>query len=123
MKKLLCVALILMLLFPACSFADPEIDFYCGYAHTEIRKDGTPVMYMIYFSEDHTCYFLVQSFNTDGPGFGRSYVGVWEYLSGGDIYAQTGDNTGITFRIIESLGSLVDKSTMQSYHPFSALFD
>lgn len=126
MKKRLSVflalALSLALILPAFSLADPELDFFDGYAHMELFKDGAPVMYMIYFNEDNTCYFVVQAFHTDGPGIGRAHVGTWEYLGDGYVYAQTGDNTGTTFKIIESLGSLMDVDTMQAYHPFSVLF-
>lgn len=126
MKKLITVVLALVLslvlLLPSCSLADPEVDFFSGYAHLEVFKDGTPVMYMIYFAEDYTCYFVVQAFTSDGPSIGRAHVGTWEYTSDGDVYAQTGDNTSITFRIIEAVNGLIDMATMQAYHPFSAQF-
>lgn len=122
MKRFLALFVLLVLL-PVASLSDnPEIDFYSGYAHMEVLKDGSPAMYMIYFAEDYTCYFLVQTFHTDGPGLGRSYVGHWSYTADGDVYAKTGENTDITFKL-SSLGSIVDRSTMQVYEPFSALMD
>ena len=123
MKRLLAVLLILsVLLSSAALAAEREIDFYYGYAHLEVTKDGSPVMYVIYFSEDYTCYFLVQAFHKDKPGLGRSYVGHWSYTADGDVFAKTGENTDITFKI-SSLGSIVDRSTMQVYEPFDALID
>lgn len=121
MKRFFCIVLVLVLL-PLFALADPEIDFFSGYAHMELFKDGAPVMYMIYFNEDHTCYFVVQSFHPDGPGIGRAHVGAWEYTSDGDIYAETGDNTGTTFHIIEAVGGLIDRGTMQAYFPFSVVY-
>lgn len=121
MKKLLALILILSLLIPAASFAlDREVDPYYGYAHIEVSKDGTPFMSVIYFAENQTCYFLTQMFWADEPGLGRAYIGTWGYTADGDVYAKTGDNTDITFAI-SSLGSLVDKETMDVYEPFSCL--
>lgn len=124
MKKLITVILILFLLLPAAALAEstPEIDFYYGYAHIEVTRQGLPVMYMIYFAEDHTCYFTVQAFNSDSPSIGRAHVGTWEYTPDGEVYAKTGENTDITFHIVKS-GSIVDKSTMQVYLKVDALFD
>jgi hypothetical protein len=122
MRKLITVILILALLLPAAAMAlDKEIDFYYGYAHIEILRDGSPVMYTIYFAEDQTCYFNVQAFYHDEPGIGRSHVGVWGYTADGEVFAKTGNNTDITFHI-NSSGALVDKETMQVYEPISALF-
>lgn len=121
MKKLFAVILILALLLPAASLAlDREIDFYYGYAHIEIAKDGSPFMSVIYFAEDQTCYYLTQLFRHDEPGLGRAYVGTWGYTADGDVFAKTGDNTSRTFAI-SSLGAIVDKETMEVFDRFDAL--
>ncbi|MBO7663633.1 MAG: hypothetical protein J6U01_09710 [Clostridia bacterium] len=122
MKKTIALILILALVVPVSSLAlDREIDYFGGYAHIEIRKDNSPVMYMIYFAEDYTCYYLVQSFDTDGPGLGRSFVGTWGYTADGSVHAKIGNNTSITFKI-SSLGSIVDMETMQVYEFFDGLY-
>jgi len=125
MKKLFSVILALVFLFSAAALSESEkeLDFYGGYAHMEIWKDNTPVMYVIYFAEDHTCYYLVQSFNNDGPGVGRAHVGTWEYTPDGEVYAKTGDNTDITFHITNIAGqNIIDTKTKQVYEYFNALF-
>ena len=122
MKRFFILIMILALVVPVASFAlEREIDYFGGYAHMDIKKDHAPVMYMIYFSEDYTCYYLVQSFYTDGPGLGRSYVGTWGYTAEGDVHAKVGDNVSITFRI-SSTGAIVDMDTMQVYEYFNGLF-
>ena len=121
MKKL-CALLLILVLLPVVSLADPTIDFFSGYAHVEIFPDGTPVMYMIYFHEDHTCYFLVQAFNASSPGPNRAHVGHWEYGEGGHVLAQTSEFMTTDFSIIEAVNGLVDTGTMQAYHPFSVQF-
>ena len=121
MKKILSFILILVLVFPALAFAEEyEIDEFYGYAHMEVSADGSPVMYMIYFAPDQTCYFTVQSFRHEEPGLGRAYVGTWGYTADGDVFAKTGDNTSRTFAI-SSLGSIVDKETMEVFDRFDAL--
>ena len=122
MKKILSFILILALVLPALAFAEEyEIDEFYGYAHMDVSADGSPVMYMIYFAPDHT----VQSFRHEEPGLGRAYVGTWEYMDDRCIFAKTGDNTDITFKMVKFAGSitLVDRATMQVYEPFSVIMD
>ena len=124
MKKILSFILILVLVFPALAFAEEyEIDEFYGYAHMDVFADGSPVMYMIYFAPDQTCYFTVQSFRHEEPGLGRAYVGTWEYMDDRCIFAKTGDNTDITFKMVKFAGSitLVDRATMDVYEPFSVI--
>lgn len=123
MKKLITIILILAMLLPAVTLAEEnkEIDYYGGYAHIEISKDDTPIMYVIYFAEDYKCYFLAQAFDSKRPTIGRAFVGNWGYTSDGEVHAVTGENTEITFHIT-SFGDIVDKETMQVYEYFSGLY-
>lgn len=122
MRKLIALVLILVLALPAAAFADDvrEVDYYYGYGHIEIAKDGSPYMSIIYFAQDHTCYYLTQMFWHDEPGLGRSYIGTWEYTDNGEVFAKTGNNTSMTLHIT-MFGSLVDTETMAVYEKFDAL--
>ena len=86
-----------------------------------MQTTGAPTMTMLYLSADHTCYFVIQSFRTDEPGLGRSYVGTWNIQSDGTVYAKTGNNSDLTLTLYSNNIS-VDKSTMEVYvniTPFS----
>lgn len=121
MKRFFLFLLSLSLMLPAAALAlDREVDPYYGYAHIEVSKDGVPFMTVIYFSEDQTCYYLTQLFQSDGVGLGRAYVGMWGYTADGEVFAKTGDNTTRTFHIT-SLDDLVDVETMEVFERFSAL--
>lgn len=121
MKKLITIILVLAVLLPVSALAlDREVDPFYGYAHMEVSASGVPFMTVIYFAENKVCYFLTQMFFSDKPGTGRAYIGTWEYTSDGDVFAKVGDNVSKTFKIT-SLGSLVDRNTMEVYEEFSAL--
>ena len=92
MKKLLAVVLILALLLPVAALAD-DSDVVGCWAHYELLTTGCPAMEMIYLAEDHTCYFLIQSFDHDAAGLGRTHVGTWEMQSDGTVLAKTGNNS------------------------------
>lgn len=121
MKKLIALILAVALLLPAAAFALDEIDTDYGYAHMEVTRDGSPYMAVIYFAEDHTCYYLAQMFRHDEPGLGRAYIGTWEYTDEGYVFAKIGDNTSITFKVVSSLHAIVDRTTMEVYDRFDAL--
>jgi len=123
MKRFVTLFLALALILPAASLAaDPEVSKYCGYAHIEIAKDGSPVVTVIYFAQDQTCYYLAQAFRHDETGLGRSYIGTWGYTADGNVFAKTGDNTSRTFGIASD-GSLVDKETWEVFSMFDALMN
>ena len=113
MKKALTVFLILAVLLPFAVLAD-ESDVVGCWAHYELQTDGTPLMSMLYLAEDHTCYFIIQSFNHDGAGLGRAYVGAWSMNSDGSVYAKTGNNSQTDLRFV-SENIAVEKSTMEVY--------
>lgn len=92
MKKLLAIILIVALLLPVAALAD-DSDVVGCWAHYELLTTGCPSMEMIYLAEDHTCYFLIQSFDHDEAGLGRTYVGTWEIQSDGTVLAKTGNNS------------------------------
>lgn len=94
MKKLLAIILIVALLLPVAALAD-DSDVVGCWAHYELLTTGCPSMEMIYLAEDHTCYFIIQSFRHDEAGLGRTYVGTWEMQSDGTVLAKTGDNSSI----------------------------
>ena len=122
MKKLILVSLVLVLLLlpPSALALEAEIDYYCGYGCIQVAKDGSPYIAVIYFAEDHTCYYMVQLFRHGESGLGRVHVGFWGYNADGTIFAQTGDNTTSTFKIT-SLGSIVETSTLEVYNPFDGI--
>ena len=123
MKKLLALFLSLVFVFSFASAESFELDPFYAYAHAEVTNDGAPFMSVIYFAEDGTCYFLAQMFFHDHAGYGRTYVGTWEYTPEGYIHAKTGDNTDIIFKVVNIAGSvsLVDRATLQVYEQFSIL--
>ena len=92
MKKLLAIILIVALLLPFSAFAD-DSDVVGCWAHYELLTTGCPAMEMIYLAEDHTCYFLIQSFDHDAAGLGRTFVGTWEMQADGTVLAKTGNNS------------------------------
>ena len=123
MKKFLALLFALVLIVSAAFCESMPFDEYCyfyGYGHIEVLKSGAPYMSIIYLSEDHTCYYLTQMFNTDEPRLGRAYVGTWETLDDGNIFAKIGDNTSRTLKP-SALGSLVDVETLEVFSPFDAL--
>ena len=122
MKKLAALILALVLVLPVSALAfEDEIDTDYGYAHMEVSSDGSPYMAVIYFAEDHTCYYLAQFFHHDAPGIGRAYVGTWEYTDEGYVHAKIGENSEITFRVFSSMNAIVDRKTMDVYDRFDAL--
>jgi hypothetical protein len=95
MKKLITVILILSMLLPAAALAG-ESDVVGCWAYYSVSSSGTPSMEMIYLADDHTCYFLIQSFDHDEPSLGRAFVGTWEMQQDGSVFAKTGNNTNTT---------------------------
>jgi len=124
MKKIVAMILILTLLLSAAAMADTNdsVDEYYAYAHASVAKDGSPIMMIIYFAKDQTCYYVAQAFHHDSAGIGRAYVGTWGYTADGYIFAKIGDNTSLKLKP-SVLGSLVDTETMSVYEPFSVLMD
>lgn len=123
MKKLIALFFALALVFSAASCESMPFDeygYFYGYGHIEVAKSGAPYMAILYLAEDHTCYYLTQMFNTDEPRLGRAYVGTWETLDDGKIFAKIGENTSRTLKL-SALGSLVDVDTMEIFSPFDAL--
>lgn len=117
MKKLIALFFAFSLVFSAASCESMPFEEYCdfyGYAHIETLKSGAPAMSFIYLTKDHTCYYLTQTFSPEEPRLGRSYVGTWEMLDDGKIFAKIGDNATRTLKM-SSLGSLVDVETMEVF--------
>ena len=110
MKKLIAVSLILVLLLPVCAFAS-ESDYIGCWAHYDLQTSGAPSMSMLYIAENHTCYFVIQSFKPDEAWIGRTYVGTWEILDDGTLYAKAGNNTDTKLTIYGSGGLAVNKET------------
>ena len=110
MKKTFAFILILALLLPLSAFAD-ESDVVGCWTSYSVQTTGAPSMEMLYLAEDHTCYFVIQSFRPDEPGLGRSFVGTWELLDNNTVYAKTGNNSDITLSLYSS-NLAIDKSTL-----------
>ena len=124
MKKLVSVLFALILFFSAASCDSVPFEEYCyyeGYGHIEVLKSGAPYMAILYLAEDHTCYYLTQMFNTDEPRLGRAYVGTWETLDDGKIFAKIGENSSRTLKP-SAMDCLVDVETLEVFSPFSVLF-
>lgn len=120
MKKFLCLILIAVLLIPAAAFAD---DSFIGcYASYSPLTTGSPSMEMIYFAEDGTCYFMIQSFRPDEPGLGRSYVGTWT-VEDGELIAKTGNNTSQRFRFSDEFSAAVEMDTLTMFVHISPFID
>ena len=92
MKKLIAFLLIAALILPSACLAD-DSDVVGVWLYSDLLNTGAPSMAYIYLAEDHTCYYAVQAFNTDSPGFGRQYVGTWDKISSDKVYVKTGENT------------------------------
>ena len=114
MKKLISLLLIVALLIPVCALAS-ESDIVGCWACYQVLTDGAPCMSMLVLAENHTCYYLIQSYHTDEPGLGRAYVGTWELKSDGTLYAKTGNNSDVTLKFSDSLSLAVDLDTMDVY--------
>ena len=114
MKRFFVVLLVLALLIPFTAFALTESDVVGCWAHYLTAADGSPTMAMLYLAEDHTCYYVIQSFRHDEAGLGRTHVGTWNLQSDGTVYAQTGNNssTELTFY---SQSIAYTKKTMDIY--------
>ena len=113
MKKIAALILAAALLFSACAFAD-DADVVGCWACYEMLTDGAPAMSMLYLSDDHTCYYLIQSFHPDEPGLGRAYVGTWEIQNDGSIYAKTGNNTETILQLYSS-NIAIEKSSLNVF--------
>lgn len=90
MKKLFSLILALALLLPSAVLADGPVGCWASY---EMTDSGTPNMQMLFLAEDHTCFYLVQTYHDDEPGIGRQLVGTWEMQPDGMVIAKTGNNT------------------------------
>lgn len=113
MKRFACLLLVLLLL-PLVSLADESKYVGCWASYDHLTT-GAPAMSMLYLAEDHTCYFVIQSFHIDEPGLGRAYVGTWEVLSDGSIRAKTGDNTDTELRFYDSDSYAVEPLTFRVF--------
>ncbi|MBO7662896.1 MAG: hypothetical protein J6U01_05955 [Clostridia bacterium] len=123
MKKLIALFFALALAVSAASCESMTIDEFCyyyGYGHIEVTKSGAPAMSIIYLAEDHTCYYLTEMFNKEAPVFGRAYVGTWELMADGSIFAQVGENATRTLKP-SVMNTLVDVETLEVFSSFDAL--
>lgn len=114
MKKLIAVLLALILLVPVLALAD-DSDVVGCWASYGVQNNGAPVFNMLYLAENHTCYYIVQSFDVSEAGIGRTYVGTWEIMDDGTLYAKTGNNTDTRLKLNESHQLAVNMKTMDVY--------
>ena len=109
MKKIAALILAAALLFSACAFADDEDVVGCWAQYT-LLTDGAPNMSMIYLAENHTCYYVVQSFHPDEVGLGRTYIGTWSMLSNGTVNAKVGNVAELDLEFYGDYTFAMDKS-------------
>lgn len=91
MKKPIVIILITAILILSSSGAFALSAVGC-WAHCNLTTSGYPSMTMLYLAEDYSCYYLIQSFNKEEAGLGRTFVGTWEYLDDLTVLAKTGNN-------------------------------
>lgn len=97
MKRFFVFAFVIVLLLPACSFADVDVPAWLiegSWNHFEKTNDGM-LLTSMYLSEDGTAYFVTQLFNSDGPGIGRAYLGTWEKTGSDTLCVYTGTNSSV----------------------------
>ena len=99
MKRLLALILILALL-PVVALAD-ESDVIGCWVHYELLKTGAPSVTFLFLAEGGVCYYLIQHFNVDEPGLGRTFVGTWEMQKDGSVLAKTGNNAETKLKFYE----------------------
>ena len=121
MKRLLSFILIAALLLPAAAFADDSYFAGC-WVHTEKLETGCPSVTFICFTEDHKCYYLIQSFREDAAGPGRTYVGTWE-IQDGYLVAKTGNNTTTRLQFDEGFTVAFCPDTLSFYIHTSKMID
>ena len=109
MKKLITVLLILALLLPLSALADDSVVVGCWASYT-LLTDGAPNMSMLFLAENHSCYYIIQSFYEDEVGLGRTYIGTWEMLSNGTVHAKTGNYAEINLEFYGDYSFAVDES-------------
>ena len=122
MKKLLLFVLIVALLL-SFSAALAEDSYFSGsWVHTEMLETGCPSVTFICLTEDHKCFFLIQSFREDEAGPGRTYVGTWE-VEDGYLVAKTGNNTSTRLQFNEGYTVAFCPDTFSFYIHTSKMID
>ena len=114
MKRFLCLLFVLALLFSASAFAD-DLDVVGCWAQYSVLTTGAPSMSMLYLAEDHTCYYVTQQFRPDEAGFGRTYIGSWEFQIDGTLFVKIGNNAKLNLRFTSSGDIALDTLTMDVY--------
>ena len=114
MKKLLIVTLIAALLLPVFAMAS-ENDVVGCWSGYEMLETGAPTITTFYLAQDHTCYFVIQSFRQTEAGLGRNYVGTWEINSDGTVSVKTGNNSSMTLLFSDTYVGAMDKETGSLY--------
>lgn len=122
MKKLIAVILLLSLFIPFSSFADPSLDFFAAYCHSEINKDDSPFFAVLYFTESGNCYYSEKSFTASAPGQDNAYIGTWEYNDDGDIAVKFRQNTVFTLHLLKD-GDLINTETMMIYYHVNSIWN
>ena len=98
MKKLIAIILIIALAVPALAMAESPLSIIGCWAHYELQTSGAPQMTMLYLAEDHTCYYMIRSFQPGEEGNGRVYAGTWEMDENCTVTAKTGENSTTVLR-------------------------
>ncbi len=121
MKKLITVVLIFALLLPAAALADESYFSGC-WVHTETLTTGCPSLTFICLTEDHKCFYLIQSFREDEAGPGRTYIGTWD-VEDGYLVAKTGENTSTRLQFSDDYSVAFNPDNYQFYIHTSQMID
>ena len=114
MKKLITIILALALILPVAAQAS-ESDVVGCWAHYDVQLNGAPAMQMLYLAENHTCFFIIQSFKEDEAWIGRTFVGTWEMQGDDVVYAKTGNNSDTTLKLNTNNTLAVEKDTLHVF--------
>jgi hypothetical protein len=89
--------------------------------HYELSTIELPSVTFLYLAEDGVCYFLIQAFNHDEAGIGRTFVGTWTMDSNGAVTAKTGNNTETTLVFSPAGNVALNPRTNEMYVNLTAL--
>ena len=90
MKKLIALILFVTMLLPASALTD-ESDVVGCWVHYSVLTNGAPGVEFLYLSEDHTSYYLIQTYKPTEAWNGRTHVGTWVMNEDGTVTAQVGN--------------------------------
>lgn len=96
MKKTFALLLVLAIVFPVVSLAVNVEEWLIegSWNHFEHTDDGM-LLTSMYLTEEGTAYYVTQLFNSDGPVYGRSFLGSWKKTGLNTIHVVIGNNSSL----------------------------